>query len=167
MTTEEKNFTHFNESGRAQMVDVSEKPVTSRRAVAEGKVYTGPETIEQIKFNGIEKGDVMGVAQIAGIMNAKRTSDIIPMCHPLNITGVDLDFEINQEENYIRIIAEVKISSQTGVEMEALTAVSTAALTIYDMCKAVDKAMEIGEIRLLKKSGGQSGDFVRETRSDD
>ncbi|MBM7624533.1 cyclic pyranopterin monophosphate synthase MoaC [Sporohalobacter salinus] len=162
MTAEETGFTHFNDSGRARMVDVSEKPVTSRIAVAEGKVYASAETIERIQAEQIEKGDVMGVAQIAGVMNAKKTSDIIPMCHPLNITGVDLDFEINNERNYIRIIAEVKISSQTGVEMEALTAVSTAALTIYDMCKAVDKAMEIGEIRLLKKSGGQSGDFRRE-----
>ncbi|SDC24031.1 MULTISPECIES: cyclic pyranopterin monophosphate synthase MoaC [unclassified Candidatus Frackibacter] len=162
MTEKGQDFTHFNEAGRAKMVDVSKKPVTERKAIAEGKVYTSAETINRIQEAKIKKGDVLGVAQIAGIMNAKKTSDIIPMCHPLNLTGVDLDFEINDEDSYIRIVAEVKISSQTGVEMEALTAVSTAALTIYDMCKAVDKGMEIGEIRLLKKTGGQSGDFVRE-----
>ncbi|KXS44119.1 MAG: molybdenum cofactor biosynthesis protein C [Candidatus Frackibacter sp. T328-2] len=162
MNEKGQDFTHFNEAGRAKMVDVSKKPVTERKAIAEGKVYTSAETINRIQEAKIKKGDVLGVAQIAGIMNAKKTSDIIPMCHPLNLTGVDLDFEINDEDSYIRIVAEVKISSQTGVEMEALTAVSTAALTIYDMCKAVDKGMEIGEIRLLKKTGGQSGDFVRE-----
>jgi cyclic pyranopterin phosphate synthase len=161
MGDKKKEFTHFDESGRASMVDVSTKPVTTRKAIAEGKVYTSFETIKRIKDEEIKKGDVLGVAQIAGIMNAKKTGEIIPMCHPLNITGVGLDFEINEEQNYIRITAEVKISSQTGVEMEALTAVSTAALTIYDMCKAVDKVMEIGDIRLLRKSGGQSGDFVR------
>ncbi|SJZ34133.1 cyclic pyranopterin monophosphate synthase MoaC [Selenihalanaerobacter shriftii] len=162
MGKEKAEFTHFNESGRARMVDVSNKVSTERKAVAEGKVYTSSTTINRIQQAKIKKGDVLGVAQIAGIMNAKKTSEIIPMCHPLNITGVDLDFEVNEDNNYIRIIAEVKINSQTGVEMEALTAVSTAALTIYDMCKSVDKAMEIQEIRLLKKSGGQSGDFVRE-----
>ncbi|SJZ89283.1 cyclic pyranopterin monophosphate synthase MoaC [Selenihalanaerobacter shriftii] len=163
MTENSQEFTHFNEAGRAKMVDVSKKPLTERKAIAEGKVYTSFETINRIQEAKIEKGDVLGVAQIAGIMNAKKTSDIIPMCHPLNLTGVDLDFEINVKDNYIRIVAEVKISSQTGVEIEALTAVSTAALTIYDMCKAVDKGMEIDEIRLLKKTGGQSGEFVRET----
>ncbi|MCK8824407.1 cyclic pyranopterin monophosphate synthase MoaC [Fuchsiella alkaliacetigena] len=161
---DQQEFTHFNEKGRAKMVDVGEKPVTHRRAVAEAKVYTSAETIARIQEQRIKKGDVLGVAQIAGIMNAKRTSEIVPMCHPLNITSVDLDFKINQEQNYIHIEAEVGISSQTGVEMEALTAVSTAALTIYDMCKSVDKAMELGEIRLVKKSGGQSGDFIRDSK---
>ncbi|MGM0472418.1 MAG: cyclic pyranopterin monophosphate synthase MoaC [Bacillota bacterium] len=159
---DQEEFTHFNESGRAKMVDVSQKPTTERKAVAEGKVFASAETIEKVKSAQIEKGDVLGVAQIAGVMNAKKTSEIIPMCHPLNLTGIDLEFEIDDSNQSIRIVAKVKISSQTGVEMEALTAVSTAALTIYDMCKAVDKAMEIGEIRLLAKSGGQSGDFVRQ-----
>ena len=155
-------FSHFNNSGRARMVDVSEKSETVRTAVAAGKVKVNAETFALIKSGGMKKGDVLGTAQIAGIMGAKRTPDIIPMCHPIMISGVDIDFELNEEELTVEITAMAKCTGATGVEMEALTAVSVAALTVYDMCKAVQKDMEITDIRLLKKSGGKSGDFVRE-----
>ena len=155
-------FSHFNESGRARMVDVSEKSETLRTAVAAGRVKVNAETFALIKSGGMKKGDVLGTAQIAGIMGAKRTPDIIPMCHPIMISGVDIDFELNEAELAVEITATAKCTGVTGVEMEALTAVSVAALTVYDMCKAVQKDMEISDIRLLKKSGGKSGDFVRE-----
>lgn len=155
------DFTHFNESGRAKMVDVSEKSITFREAEAQGYIQMKPETLELIKTGGIKKGDVLSVAQVAGIMAAKRTWEVIPMCHPLMLSGIDINFKIDEEENKIYIISYVKLSGQTGVEMEALTAVSVAALTIYDMCKAVDRAMLIGDIKLMKKSGGKSGTFIR------
>ena len=155
-------FSHFNESGRARMVDVSEKSDTVRVAVAAGRVKVNAETFALIKSGGMKKGDVLGTAQIAGIMGAKKTPDIIPMCHPIMISGVDIDFELNEKELSVEITATAKCTGATGVEMEALTAVSVAALTVYDMCKAVQKDMEITDIRLLKKSGGKSGDFVRE-----
>lgn len=155
-------FSHFNESGRARMVDVSEKSETDRVAVAAGRVKVNAETFALIKSGGMKKGDVLGTAQIAGIMGAKKTPDIIPMCHPIMLSGVDIDFELNEAELSVEITATAKCTGATGVEMEALTAVSVAALTVYDMCKAVQKDMEITDIRLLKKSGGKSGDFVRE-----
>jgi cyclic pyranopterin phosphate synthase len=156
------DFTHFDEKGAARMVDVTGKAVTERSATAVGYVEMKRETLELIAGGGVLKGDVLGVARIAGIMGAKRTPELIPMCHPLNISSVTLDFEFDRTNNRILIKAVVKLTGQTGVEMEALTAVSTAALTIYDMCKAVDKGMTIGGINLLEKSGGRSGTFKRE-----
>ena len=156
------DFTHFNESGRARMVDVSEKAETSRTAVAAGRVRMNRETFTLVKTGGMKKGDVLTTAQIAGVMAAKRTSDLIPMCHTLLLTGVDLVFALNEADCTVDITATVKCTGQTGVEMEALTAVSVAALTVYDMCKAVQKDMEITDIRLLKKTGGKSGTFERE-----
>lgn len=155
------DFSHFNDSGRARMVDVSEKGETLRTAIAEGKVKVNPDTFALIKSGGMKKGDVLGTAQIAGIMAAKRCWELIPMCHPIMLTGVDIDFNLDEEAHEVNIRATVKCSGVTGVEMEALTAVSTAALTVYDMCKAVQRDMEISDIRLLRKSGGKSGDFVR------
>ena len=152
------DFSHFNNSGRARMVDVSEKAETVRTAVAAGRVLVNAGTFELIKTGGLKKGDVLGTAQIAGIMGAKRTPDIIPMCHPIMLSGVDIAFELNEKELAVEITATVRC---TGVEMEALTAVSVAALTVYDMCKAVQKDMEITDIRLLKKTGGKSGEFIR------
>ena len=156
------DFTHFNDSGRARMVDVGEKAVTERIATAGGKVLVNPETFRLIKEGGMKKGDVLGTAQIAGIMAAKRTSDIIPMCHPLMLTGIDIDFNMVEETSTIEIKATVKCKGVTGVEMEALTAASAAALTIYDMCKAVQKDMIIDRICLLSKTGGKSGDIRQE-----
>lgn len=154
-------LTHFDEEGRARMVDVSEKPPTQREAIAAGSVHMKPETIRLIKDRRISKGDVLGVARVAGIMAAKRTPVLIPMCHPLNITSVNIDFDVDENKNKIDIKTTVRIVGQTGVEMEALTATSAAALTIYDMCKAVDKDMVISDIRLLEKRGGKSGEFKR------
>lgn len=156
------DFTHFNDSGRAKMVDVGGKSVTERTAVAGGKVIVNPETFRLIKEGGMKKGDVLGTAQIAGIMAAKKTSDIIPMCHPLMLTGIDIDFNMVEETSTIEIKATVKCKGVTGVEMEALTAASAAALTIYDMCKAVQKDMIIDRICLLSKTGGKSGDIKQE-----
>lgn len=153
------SFTHFNDSGRAYMVEVSKKEDTLRTAIATGMITMKPETIQAIQNERIKKGDVLSVAQIAGIMGAKKTSDIIPMCHPLMLSGVDLRFQI--QDHAILIEAEVKTVGKTGVEMEALTAVTVAALTIYDMCKAIDKEMLIGEISLIKKTGGKSGDYLK------
>jgi cyclic pyranopterin phosphate synthase len=144
-----------------KMVDVGDKPTTKREAVAEAVVRMKPETLALIKAGGIEKGDVPAVAQTAGIMAAKRTPDLIPMCHPLEITGVDFEFDLSDADSTVTITAAVRNIGRTGVEMEALTAVSVAALTVYDMCKAVDKGMVIDNIRLIKKSGGRSGDFNR------
>lgn len=159
---EQKEFTHFNKAGRSRMVDVTEKGITDRVAIARGFITMKPETLKKVLEGQMKKGDVLGVAQIAGIMGVKRTSELIPMCHNIFISGSDLNFEIDEENSKIVIEATVKNSGQTGVEMEALTAVSIAALTIYDMCKAVDKEMVIGEICVMKKSGGKSGTFVRE-----
>ena len=153
-------LTHINEQGRARMVDVTEKAETTRTAVAEGRIRMNRETAERIRTGGIAKGDVLAVAQVAGIMAAKRTPDLIPMCHSLRLTSVDIAFTLEEEAVHIR--ATVRCKGETGVEMEALTAVSAAALTIYDMCKAVQKDMEIGEIHLCRKTGGKSGDYVKE-----
>lgn len=153
-------FTHFNEEGRARMVDVTEKEKTSRTAVAEGRILMRKETVEAIRAGGVAKGDVLAVAQVAGILAAKRTAEWIPLCHPLLLTGVDLQFEL--EEEAVAIRAAVRCHGETGVEMEALTAVSAAALTVYDMCKALQKDMELTEIRLVRKTGGKSGEFCRE-----
>ncbi|MDD6310754.1 MAG: cyclic pyranopterin monophosphate synthase MoaC [Firmicutes bacterium] len=155
------DFTHFNDEGRARMVDVGGKDVTERVAVAAGRVLVNDNTYNMIKTGGMKKGDVLATAQIAGIMAAKKTWDIIPMCHPLQLTGIDIKFNMNDEECAVEISATVKCKGVTGVEMEALTAVSAAALTVYDMCKAVQKDMVIDEICLLHKSGGKSGDFNR------
>ena len=152
-------LTHFDAEGQAHMVDVSDKPVTARVAVAEGFVRMTPETLAAITGGEAKKGDVLGVARLAGIMGAKKTSDLIPLCHPLPITKVALELEPMADLPGIRIVATVKTGGQTGVEMEALTAVSTAALTVYDMVKAVDKSMEITGIRLLLKEGGKSGRY--------
>ena len=153
-------FTHFNEQGRAWMVDVSEKNDTCREAIAAGRVVMKPETVAMIRAGAMKKGDVLAVAQVAGIQAAKHTWEIVPMCHPLPLTGIDITFELT--DTTVEIRAAVRCKGVTGVEMEALTAVSSAALTIYDMCKAVEKGMKIEHIRLLRKSGGQSGDFMAE-----
>ncbi|MGI6114470.1 MAG: cyclic pyranopterin monophosphate synthase MoaC [Mahellales bacterium] len=155
-------LTHFNIEGRAKMVNVADKDVTRRMAVARGSVYMKPETLELVKLGNMKKGDVLSVAQVAGIMGAKKTPDIIPMCHPLSISGVDIRFSINEDKCAVDIEAQVTVDGKTGVEMEALTAVSIAALTVYDMCKAVDKGMVIADICLVSKSGGKSGDYIRE-----
>jgi cyclic pyranopterin phosphate synthase len=165
----ETDLTHFNADGRARMVDVSQKSDTDRTAVAQGTVYMLPATFDRIRAGQIKKGDVLGVAQVAGIMGAKRTPDIIPMCHPLLLTGVDIAFTEHPEPNTdgqsaITVTATVKVRGQTGVEMEALTAVSIALLTIYDMCKAIDKGMTFGDVGLLKKTGGKSGTFIAPAR---
>ncbi len=155
-------LTHLDEQGQASMVDVTAKPETERVAVAAGEVVMRPETLALIREGNIKKGDVLGAARIAGIMAAKRTHELIPLCHPLPLTKVAVDFQFNEAESKIEIVATVKTRGQTGVEMEALTAVSVAALTIYDMAKAVEKTMRIENIRLLRKEGGKSGLFVRE-----
>lgn len=154
-------LTHINEQGRAKMVDVSEKDETEREAVAIGYVRMKKDTLLRIKDGSIKKGDVLAVAQVAGIMAAKNTSNIIPMCHPIFISGADIEFSMDFDTNSIEIKGRVKNVGQTGVEMEALTAVSAAALTIYDMCKAIDRGMIIENIMLMKKSGGKSGVFER------
>jgi cyclic pyranopterin monophosphate synthase len=152
-------LTHIDDTGAAVMVDVSEKALTSRTAVAQGHVTMQPATLELIRSGGAKKGDVLGVARIAGIMAAKKTHDLIPLCHPLLLTKVTLDLAFDDTLPGIRITATVRVGGQTGVEMEALTAVSVACLTIYDMAKAADKAMRIGGIQLLEKTGGKSGDY--------
>ena len=154
-------LTHFNEQGRARMVDVTEKAVTHRRAVAAGEIHVSPETMTHIKSGTMKKGDVLAVAQVAGIQAAKHNWELIPMCHPLPLTGIDLSFHLSDDPCMVEIRAAVTCTGVTGVEMEALTAVSVAALTVYDMCKAVQKDMEITNIRLLEKSGGKSGDYRR------
>nr|WP_330408617.1 cyclic pyranopterin monophosphate synthase MoaC [Romboutsia weinsteinii] len=152
-------LTHINEKGYAKMVDISEKDDTVRCAVASAKIHVAEETLQRVKNGDMKKGDVLSVAQIAGIMGAKNTSTIIPMCHQINLVGCDLEFNINEDENYIEILSTAKSMGKTGVEMEALSSVSIAALTIYDMCKAIDKRMVISDIHLLEKTGGKSGDF--------
>ena len=154
-----KELTHFNSQGRARMVDVTEKAITCRTAAARGEVHMNRETFEKIKEGSIQKGDVLAVAQVAGIQAAKHTWELIPMCHPLPLTGIDLSFALLEDPCRVEITAQVTCSGVTGVEMEALTAVSTAALTVYDMCKAVQKDMRIEYIRLLSKSGGKGGDY--------
>lgn len=155
-------LTHVDEAGRARMVDVSDKAVTDRVAVARGEVAMRPETLRLIREDGIAKGDVLAVARLAGIMAAKQTATLIPLCHPLALTGIDVGLELDEGALRVRIEATVRTTDRTGVEMEALTAVSVAALTIYDMCKAVDRGMHIENVRLVSKSGGRSGDIVLE-----
>ncbi len=157
-----EDFTHFNEQGRAKMVNVGEKDITERKATAGARVLVSRETFELIRTGGMKKGDVLTVAQIAGVLGAKQTPHIIPMCHPILINGVDLDLALDEERCSVEIKATISCSGRTGVEMEALTAASIAALTVYDMCKAVQKDIEITDIRLLEKSGGVHGDFHRE-----
>jgi cyclic pyranopterin phosphate synthase len=158
------DLTHFNEEGRAKMVDVSEKPETARTALAYSSITVNKEIYEKITNREIKKGDVLAVAQVAAVMAAKKTWDIIPMCHPIPLTGVNISFSWEQngrDEYQLNIEASVKTKGQTGVEMEALTAASACALTVYDMCKAVDKGMIIGQTFLVEKTGGKSGDFKR------
>ena len=156
-------FSHFNSAGEAVMVDVSEKENTKRIAVAAGEIRMSTECFRKVTVGNMKKGDVLGVARIAGIMGAKKTSELIPLCHILQLTKVEIEFRF-PGENRIEAVCTTKTMGKTGVEMEALTGVSTALLTIYDMCKAVDRSMEIGQIRLLEKSGGKSGTFLREDR---
>ena len=155
-------FSHLNAGGEANMVDVSNKAVTQREAIAEGYIYVSPSVIEQISEATIAKGDVFAVARIAGIQGAKRCSDLIPLCHPLALSKVDITFDIDSNGNRIKATCYCKLSGQTGVEMEALTAVSVACLTLFDMCKAVDPAMEIHDIKVLTKTGGKSGHWQSE-----
>ncbi|OGP26434.1 MAG: molybdenum cofactor biosynthesis protein C [Deltaproteobacteria bacterium GWA2_57_13] len=154
-------LSHLDAEGRARMVDVTEKDVTERIAVARGKILMRPETLTLIMEKKVEKGDVFSVARVAGIMAAKKTSELIPMCHPLNITSVEIDLTPQKNPSRVEIEAVVRVTGKTGVEMEAMTAVAVSGLTIYDMCKAVDREMTLGEIRLVKKSGGKSGTFIR------
>ena len=157
------DLTHFDKEGNAIMVDVSDKPVTTRVAVAIGRIYVCQEIFERIQKHEIAKGDVLGVARLAGIMATKRTSELIPLCHPLPLTKCEVNFELKETENtlyYIEVTCLAKTDGKTGVEMEALTGVQIALLTIYDMCKAVDKSMVITDVHLLSKSGGKSGDFL-------
>lgn len=156
------SLTHFNEEGRARMVEVGDKLNTKREAVARSSIYMLPETLKRIIDNDIKKGDVLAVSQVAGIMAAKKTSDLIPMCHNIILTGADINFHIDEENSKIDIEAVVRTTGKTGVEIEALTAVSVVGLTIYDMCKAIDKRMRITDTRLVKKTGGKSGDFIIE-----
>ncbi len=160
--SELSELSHLDEQGRARMVDVTAKGDTCREATARGAVLMHPETLALIKNGTVQKGDVLAVAQVAAVMAAKKTPELIPMCHPLLLTGVAVEFQIDEAESEVLIQATVRLTGKTGVEMEALTAVSVAALTIYDMCKAVDKAMVIRDIRLVTKSGGKSGEYQRE-----
>jgi len=154
-------LTHFDKDGKARMVDVSDKAETERVATARGSVLMQPATLALIKEGGVKKGDVLSIARLAGIMGAKRTPDLIPLCHPLALTSVQVDLALDEARNAVDITATCKLTGKTGVEMEALTAVSVAALTVYDMCKAVDRGMQITDVRLVHKSGGKSGTFER------
>jgi cyclic pyranopterin phosphate synthase len=156
-----KKLTHFDDEGAARMVNVSGKEETAREAIAEGRVTMLPETLKLILDREISKGDVFGVARVAGIMAAKKTAGLIPLCHPLNITSAEISFESDDKGSCVKIRATIRTTGQTGVEMEALTAVAAAGLTIYDMCKSVDRAMTVTDIRLMKKTGGKSGTFER------
>ena len=156
----EDKLTHLDESGRADMVDVGEKPDSERVAVVRGAVYMQPETLRLIQDGAMKKGDVLTIARIAGIMGAKHTSDLIPLCHPISLTKIAVDIELNEARNAVEITATARTIGKTGVEMEAMTAVSVAALTIYDMAKAVDRGMRIGDIELIEKRGGVHGDYV-------
>ncbi len=153
------DFTHFDAEGKARMVDVSDKAETERVAVAKGLVVMQPETLALVREGGVKKGDVLSVARLAGIMGAKRTPELIPLCHPLALTSVGLDLALVPERSAVEITATCKLKGRTGVEMEALTAVSVAALTVYDMCKAVDRGMQITDLRLVRKTGGKSGTY--------
>jgi cyclic pyranopterin phosphate synthase len=155
-------LTHLDDKGRARMVDVSSKRITARTAVARASVVMEKATLDLVLDAGIEKGDVLGTARIAGIMAAKKTSELIPMCHPIAITSVEMDFEVERKASTITAVATARTRDRTGIEMEALTAAAVAALTIYDMCKAVDRSMTITSVQLVKKSGGRSGTFARE-----
>jgi cyclic pyranopterin phosphate synthase len=155
-------FTHFDRDGKTRMVDVSHKKVTSREAIVRGRISMASKTFQMIQDKTVAKGDVLGVARIAGIMAAKRTAELIPMCHPLNLTNVEIHFSPHPEESAIEIEAALKTDGKTGVEIDAFIAVATAAITIYDMCKAVDRAMVISDIHLVKKSGGKSGTYVNQ-----
>ena len=157
-----EDFTHFDDRGRARMVDVGEKPPTRRTALAGARVLVSRETLELIRTGGMKKGDVLSVAQVAGIMAAKRTAELIPMCHPVAVDGIELRLDLDEARCCVEIRAEVRCGGRTGVEMEALTAVSTAALAVYDMCKAVQRDIVISDVRLLEKTGGVHGDFRRE-----
>ncbi len=156
------DLTHFNQAGEALMVDVSGKETTKRVAVAEGRIKMLPSTLSLIQEGGHKKGDVLGIARIAGIMAAKKTSDLIPLCHPLALTKVAIDFDVLEQDVAVQCRAQVTTTGQTGVEMEALTAVQVALLTIYDMCKAVDRGMVMNQVKLLEKAGGKSGHWLRE-----
>ena len=156
-------LTHFDDSGRARMVDVSGKEITAREAVAAGCVHMQPETLRMIREGRHAKGDVLAIAQVAGVMGAKRTADLVPMCHPLGLDAVALTFDLDEGTSLVRITATARTTSRTGVEMEALTAVTIAGLTVYDMCKAVDRGMTLTDIRLLRKTGGKSGTWERPT----
>lgn len=155
-------FTHFDAQGQARMVDVSDKSESLRVAIAAGEVHMQPETLRLIREGKHKKGDVLGVAQVAAITGAKQTAQLIPMCHPLGLDGVEVQFQLIDDPPHVDIRVTVKVTGKTGVEMEALTGVTTAALTIYDMCKAVDRGMTIGGVRLLEKTGGRSGHWVRD-----
>lgn len=160
-----RDFTHFNEEGKARMVNVGDKPVTHRTATAAARVQVNGDTFALIRSGGVKKGDVLTVAQIAGIMGAKRTPDLIPMCHPIAISGADLKLSLNEAACAVDILATVSCDGRTGVEMEALTAASVAALTVYDMCKAVQRDMVITDVKLLSKTGGVHGDYTREEQA--
>ena len=159
-------FTHFNQHGEAIMVDISKKAETAREAIAEGRISMNQECFDQLKAGSIGKGDVLGVARIAGIMGAKKTSELIPLCHLLSLTRAEIDFELEDETCSVRTICTVRTTGKTGVEMEALTGVQIALLTIYDMCKAVDKGMEMNGIHLCQKSGGKSGIYIRKAKQE-
>lgn len=159
-------FTHFNQHGDAIMVDISKKAETEREAIAEGRISINQECFDQLKAGSIGKGDVLGVARIAGIMGAKKTSELIPLCHLLSLTKAEIDFELEDETCSVRTICTVRTTGKTGVEMEALTGVQIALLTIYDMCKAVDKGMEMNGIHLCQKSGGKSGIYIRKAKQE-
>ena len=156
------SFTHFDDDGRARMVDVSDKAVTERSATAQASVLMQPETLQLIRTGSVKKGDVLQVGRLAGIMAAKRTSDLIPLCHPLGLNAVEVDLVCDSERNAVVITATCRVKSRTGVEMEALTAASVAALTVYDMCKSVDRGMHITDLRLTHKAGGKSGEFIQD-----
>ena len=159
-------FTHFNQHGDAIMVDISKKAETAREAIAEGRISMNQECFDQVKAGNTGKGDVLGVARIAGIMGAKKTSELIPLCHLLSLTKAEIDFELEEETCSVRTICTVRTTGKTGVEMEALTGVQIALLTIYDMCKAIDKGMEMNGIHLCQKSGGKSGIYVRKAKQE-
>jgi cyclic pyranopterin phosphate synthase len=157
-----RRLSHLDESGRPRMVDITAKPATVRQAIARGSIYMKPETLALIRAGQMAKGDVLSVAQVAGVMAAKKTHELIPLCHPLLLTDIDVQLQPDEKENALHITASVRTTGKTGVEMEALTAVAVAALTVYDMCKAVDRGMRIEGVRLARKSGGKSGEVVLE-----
>jgi cyclic pyranopterin phosphate synthase len=159
-----KELSHINSKGKAEMVDVSEKEITTRTAEAYAEVKVSEEVFNAIKNNSVQKGDVLSIAKFAGIQAAKKTSELIPLCHNIFISKIDVELKLNSKKKTVEIRSFAKTNAQTGIEMEALTAVSIAALTVYDMCKAIDKSMVIGEIKLLSKTGGKSGDYIRKNR---